>query len=61
MRDRRKQEIDMLRVVAFALFSARPQREATRIRWVWLGISPADRHNAGHVPHSSQGRRCLSE
>lgn len=51
----------MLRVVAFALFSARPQRETTRIRWVWLGISPADRHNAGDVPHSSQGRRCLSE
>ncbi|MFT0866002.1 tyrosine-type recombinase/integrase [Pseudomonas sp. CAM1A] len=33
MRDRRKQEIDMLRVVLFALFSTRRQEEITRIRW----------------------------
>lgn len=33
MRDRRKQEIDMVRVVAFALFSTRRQEEITRIKW----------------------------
>lgn len=33
MRDRRKQEIDMVRVTAFALFSTRRQEEITRIRW----------------------------
>lgn len=33
MRDRRKQEIDMLRVTLFALFSTRRQEEITRIRW----------------------------
>lgn len=33
MRDRRKQEIDMVRVVTFALFSTRRQEEITRIRW----------------------------
>ncbi|KPA88749.1 phage integrase family protein [Pseudomonas asplenii] len=33
MRDRRKQEIDMVRVVVFALFSTRRQEEITRIRW----------------------------
>ncbi len=33
MRSRRKQEIDMVRVVAFALFSTRRQEEITRIRW----------------------------
>jgi integrase len=33
MRDRRRQEIDMLRVTLFALFSTRRQEEITRIRW----------------------------
>lgn len=33
MRARRKQEIDMVRVTAFALFSTRRQEEITRIRW----------------------------
>ena len=33
MRDRRKQEIDMMRVTAFALFSTRRQEEITRIKW----------------------------
>ena len=33
MRDRRKQEIDMVRVTAFALFSTRRQEEITRIQW----------------------------
>lgn len=33
MRDRRKQEIDMVRVTVFALFSTRRQEEITRIRW----------------------------
>lgn len=33
MRDRRRQEIDMVRVVAFALFSTRRQEEITRIKW----------------------------
>jgi integrase len=33
MRDRRKQQIDMVRVTAFALFSTRRQEEITRIRW----------------------------
>ncbi|QIH09294.1 MULTISPECIES: tyrosine-type recombinase/integrase [unclassified Pseudomonas] len=33
MRDRRRQEIDMLRVIVFALFSTRRQEEITRIRW----------------------------
>lgn len=33
MRDRRQQEIDMVRVVTFALFSTRRQEEITRIRW----------------------------
>ncbi|MEE4709132.1 tyrosine-type recombinase/integrase [Pseudomonas alliivorans] len=33
MRDRRKQEIDMVRVVLFALFSTRRQEEITRIKW----------------------------
>lgn len=33
MRDRRKQEIDMVRVTAFALFSTRRQEEITRIKW----------------------------
>lgn len=33
MRDRRKQEIDMVRVTLFALFSTRRQEEITRIRW----------------------------
>lgn len=33
MRDRRKQEIDMVRVSAFALFSTRRQEEITRIKW----------------------------
>ncbi|MDD1003599.1 site-specific integrase [Pseudomonas sp. TNT2022 ID642] len=33
VRDRRKQEIDMVRVTAFALFSTRRQEEITRIRW----------------------------
>lgn len=33
MRDRRKQEIDMVRVLVFALFSTRRQEEITRIRW----------------------------
>lgn len=33
MRDRRKQEIDMVRVIPFALFSTRRQEEITRIRW----------------------------
>lgn len=32
-RDARQQEIDMLRVIAFALFSTRRQEEITRIRW----------------------------
>ncbi|MNJ25801.1 Tyrosine recombinase XerC [compost metagenome] len=36
MRDRRKQEIDMVRVVVFALFSTRRQEEITRIRWSLL-------------------------
>ena len=33
MRDRRKQQIDMLKVTTFALFSTRRQEEITRIRW----------------------------
>ncbi|MBD1554250.1 site-specific integrase [Pseudomonas typographi] len=33
MRDRRRQQTDMVRVVAFALFSTRRQEEITRIRW----------------------------
>ncbi|WP_124313099.1 site-specific integrase [Pseudomonas chlororaphis] len=33
MRDRRKQEIDMVRMIGFALFSTRRQEEITRIRW----------------------------
>lgn len=33
MRDRRKQEIDMVRVTLFALFSTRRQEEITRIHW----------------------------
>ncbi len=33
MRDRRQQEIDMVRVVLFALFSTRRQEEITRIHW----------------------------
>jgi integrase len=33
MRDRRQQEIDMVRVTLFALFSTRRQEEITRIRW----------------------------
>jgi integrase len=33
MRDRRKQQIDMVRVTVFALFSTRRQEEITRIRW----------------------------
>ena len=33
MRDRRRQEIDMVRAVGFALFSTRRQEEITRIRW----------------------------
>ena len=33
MRDRRKQQIDMLKVITFALFSTRRQEEITRIRW----------------------------
>lgn len=33
MRDRRKQQIDMVRVLVFALFSTRRQEEITRIRW----------------------------
>lgn len=33
VRDRRKQEIDMVRVTGFALFSTRRQEEITRIRW----------------------------
>ncbi len=33
MRARRKQEIDMVRVVLFALFSTRRQEEITRIKW----------------------------
>ena len=33
MRDRRQQQIDMVRVIAFALFSTRRQEEITRIRW----------------------------
>ncbi len=33
VRDQRKQEIDMTRVVAFALLSTRRQEEITRIRW----------------------------
>ncbi|MNE58740.1 Tyrosine recombinase XerC [compost metagenome] len=33
VRDRRKQQIDMVRVTAFALFSTRRQEEITRIRW----------------------------
>ena len=33
MRDRRRQQIDMVRVTAFALFSTRRQEEITRIRW----------------------------
>ena len=36
VRDRRKQEIDMVRVVVFALFSTRRQEEITRIRWSLL-------------------------
>lgn len=32
MRDRRGQEIDMVRVMAFALFPTRRQEEKTRIR-----------------------------
>ena len=33
MRDRRKQQIDMVRIIVFALFSTRRQEEITRIRW----------------------------
>lgn len=33
VRDRRHQQIDMVRVIAFALFSTRRQEEITRIRW----------------------------
>src|SRR5690606_23935915 len=33
MRDRRQQEIDMVRMIGFALFSTRRQEEITRIRW----------------------------
>ncbi|WPE28102.1 hypothetical protein PshuTeo1_38370 [Pseudomonas hunanensis] len=33
VRDARRQEIDMVRVVVFALFSTRRQEEITRIRW----------------------------
>lgn len=33
MRERRKQQIDMVRVIVFALFSTRRQEEITRIRW----------------------------
>ncbi|MGV8842712.1 MAG: tyrosine-type recombinase/integrase [Pseudomonas sp.] len=33
MRDRRKQQIDMVRVTVFALFSTRRQEEITRIHW----------------------------
>jgi len=33
MRDRRRQEMDMVRAVGFALFSTRRQEEITRIRW----------------------------
>jgi integrase len=33
MRDRRRQEIDMVRALGFALFSTRRQEEITRIRW----------------------------
>lgn len=33
MRDRRRQQIDMVRVTIFALFSTRRQEEITRIRW----------------------------
>lgn len=32
-REARQQEIDMVRVIAFALFSTRRQEEITRIRW----------------------------
>lgn len=39
MRDRRRQEIDMLRVIVFALFSTRRQEEITRIRWDLLNES----------------------
>lgn len=38
-RDSRQQEIDMVRVIAFALFSTRRQEEITRIRW--NAIDPA--------------------
>lgn len=33
MRDRRRQEIDMVRITVFALFSTRRQEEITRIKW----------------------------
>ncbi|WP_024694380.1 tyrosine-type recombinase/integrase [Pseudomonas syringae] len=33
MRERRKQEIDMVRIVLFAMFSIRRQEEITRIKW----------------------------
>ncbi|WP_225773225.1 site-specific integrase [Pseudomonas sp. Marseille-Q5115] len=33
MRDRRRQQTDMVRVIGFALFSTRRQEEITRIRW----------------------------
>lgn len=36
MRDRRRQEIDMVRAVGFALFSTRRQEEITRIRWEYM-------------------------
>ena len=33
MRERRKQQIDMVRMIGFAIFSTRRQEEITRIRW----------------------------
>lgn len=36
VRDARRQEIDMVRVVVFALFSTRRQEEITRIKWDML-------------------------
>lgn len=36
MRDRRRQEIDMVRAVGFALFSTRRQEEITRIHWEYM-------------------------
>lgn len=39
MRDRRKQQIDMVRVTLFALFSTRRQEEITRIHWSTLDES----------------------